>query len=72
VIAHEGADIGEVRQEFSIVLTARALRGQPTPSSVSSEVRWVPVSEVPRYTMDWSMRIRMSDFLTPNESPVVS
>ena len=33
---------GEARQEFSIVLTARALRGQPTPSSESSEVRWVP------------------------------
>ena len=61
---------GEVRQEFSIVLTARALRGQPTPSSESSEVSWVPASEVPRYTMDWSMRIRINDFLTHNK-PVV-
>ena len=61
---------GEVRQEFSIVLTARALGGQPTPSSESSEVRWVPVSEVPRYTMDRSMRIRINDFLTRNK-PVV-
>ena len=32
---------GEVRQEFSIVLTARATGGQPTPSSESSEVRWI-------------------------------
>ena len=63
---------GEVRQEFSIVLTARALSGQPTPSSESSEVRWVPVSEVPGYTMDRSMRIRINDFLTPSKSPVVS
>jgi ADP-ribose pyrophosphatase YjhB (NUDIX family) len=39
---------GEVRQEFSIVLTARPLSGQPTPSSESSEVR--------DYTMDRSMR----------------
>jgi 8-oxo-dGTP pyrophosphatase MutT (NUDIX family) len=31
---------GEVRQEFSIVLTARPLAGQSTPSSESSEVRW--------------------------------
>jgi ADP-ribose pyrophosphatase YjhB (NUDIX family) len=61
---------GEVRQEFSIVLTARALRGQPTPSSESSEVSWVPASEVPRYTMDRSMRIRINDFLTRNK-PVV-
>jgi ADP-ribose pyrophosphatase YjhB (NUDIX family) len=62
---------GEVRQEFSIVLTARALSGQPTPSSESSEVRWVPVSEVLGYTMDRSMRIRISDFLTRGKPPVV-
>jgi ADP-ribose pyrophosphatase YjhB (NUDIX family) len=36
---------GEVRQEFSIVLTARARSGRPTPSSESSEVRWVPAAE---------------------------
>lgn len=62
---------GEVRQEFSIVLTARPLSGQPTPSSESSEVRWVPVSEVRDYTMDRSMRIRINDYLARNESPVV-
>jgi hypothetical protein len=54
---------GEVRQEFSIVLIARPLAGQPTPSSESSEVRWVPASAVPQYTMDRSMRIRINDFL---------
>lgn len=62
---------GEVRQEFSIVLTARPLSGQPTPSSESSEVRWVPVTEVREYTMDRSMRIRIDDYLAHNESPVV-
>jgi ADP-ribose pyrophosphatase YjhB (NUDIX family) len=62
---------GEVRQEFSIVLTARALGGQPTPSSESSEVRWMPVAEVSGYTMDRSMRIRINDFLARSESPVV-
>ncbi len=62
---------GEVRQEFSIVLTARPLSGQPTPSSESSEVRWVPVSEVRDYTIDRSMRIRINDYLAHNESPVV-
>ena len=55
---------GEARQEFSIVLTARPLGGQPTRSSESSEVRWVPESELPGYTMDRSMRIRINDFLT--------
>jgi ADP-ribose pyrophosphatase YjhB (NUDIX family) len=62
---------GEARQEFSIVLTGRPLSGQPTPSSESSEVRWVPVSEVHGYTMDRSMRIRINDFLARNDSPVI-
>ena len=62
---------GEVRQEFSIVLTARPLSGQPTPSSESSEVRWVPVSEVRDLTMDRSMRIRINDYLDRKESPVI-
>ena len=62
---------GEVRQEFSIVLTAQRLSGQPTPSSESSEVRWVPTSEVLDYTMDRSMRIRVNDYLDRKESPVI-
>jgi ADP-ribose pyrophosphatase YjhB (NUDIX family) len=63
---------GEARQEFSIVLTARPLSGQPTPSSESSEVRWVPSSNVRDYTMDRSMRIRINDYLARKESPVVT
>ena len=63
---------GEARQEFSIVLTARPQGGQPTPSSESSEVRWVHVSEIREYTMDRSMRIRINDYLDRKESPVVS
>jgi len=62
---------GEARQEFSIVLTARPLAGQPTPSSESSEVRWVPASQVLEYTMDRSMRIRIKDYFARNDSPVV-
>ena len=62
---------GEARQEFSIVLTARPLSGQPTPSSESSEVRWVPVSEVSGLTMDRSMRIRINDYLDRKPSPVI-
>jgi 8-oxo-dGTP pyrophosphatase MutT (NUDIX family) len=63
---------GEVRQEFSIVLTACTIGGQPTPSSESTDVRWVPVSDVAGYTMDRSMRIRINDFLSCNSSPVIS
>ena len=63
---------GEVRQEFSIVLTARALSGRPTPSSESSEVGWIPMPEVSRYAMDRSMLIRIKDFLTRGKVPVTS
>ena len=64
---------GEARQEFSIVLTARPLGGQPTPSSPqSSEVRWVPEAELPSYTMDRSMRIRINDFLSRSGAPVIT
>ena len=63
---------GEARQEFSIVLTARPLTGQPTPGSESSEVRWVPKAELPGYTMDRSMRICINDFLAHSQSPVIT
>jgi 8-oxo-dGTP pyrophosphatase MutT (NUDIX family) len=62
---------GEVRQEFSIVLTAKPLGGQPTPSSESSEVRWVTASEILNYEMDRSMRIRINDFLSHWGCPVI-
>jgi 8-oxo-dGTP pyrophosphatase MutT (NUDIX family) len=63
---------GEARQEFSVVLTARPLGGHLIPSSESSEVRWVPASQVLEYTMDRSMRIRIDDYLAHNDSPVVN
>jgi ADP-ribose pyrophosphatase YjhB (NUDIX family) len=62
----------EARQEFSIVLTATLLSGAPALSSESSQVRWVPESELSGYTMDRSMRIRINDFLARNESPVIT
>jgi hypothetical protein len=38
----------------------------------SSDVRWVPPSEPSGYTMDRSMRIRINDFLSCIESPVIT
>jgi ADP-ribose pyrophosphatase YjhB (NUDIX family) len=63
---------GEARQEFSIVLTARSVRGEPTPSSESTEVRWIPVSSVGDLTMDRSMRLRVNDYLAGRKSPVIN
>jgi len=54
---------GEVRQEFSIVLTARATCGEPTCSEESSEVRWVPRGELGEYSMDRSMELRIGGLL---------
>ena len=54
---------GEVRQEFSILLTGMAAAGQPTPNSESSEVRWVTREDVAGYQMDRSMRLRIGHYL---------
>ena len=62
---------GEVRQEFSIVLTARAAGGQPTPSSETSEVRWVALDDLGGYGMDASMRLRVGHFLEHRERPYI-
>jgi 8-oxo-dGTP pyrophosphatase MutT (NUDIX family) len=53
----------EVRQEFSIVFTARYLSGEPTPSDESREVVWVPRDEVHALQMDRSMRHRIDAYL---------
>jgi ADP-ribose pyrophosphatase YjhB (NUDIX family) len=63
---------GEVRQEFSIVLTGRPTGGTPTPSSETSEVRWVSTDELSCYEMDRSMRLRIDHFLERRDSPYVN
>jgi|HigsolmetaAR203D_1030402.scaffolds.fasta_scaffold02572_10 ADP-ribose pyrophosphatase YjhB (NUDIX family) len=62
---------GEARQEFSIVLTARATGGQPTTSDESREVRWVPRDKLTTYPMDRSMRMRIEHFLADTGRPYI-
>ncbi|WP_433191455.1 NUDIX hydrolase [Actinoallomurus sp. CA-150999] len=62
----------EVRQEFSIVLTARLVGGTPTPSSESSEVRWVAPDDIRGYTMHRSMRLRVERSLSEQTAPEIS
>jgi len=62
---------GEVRQEFSIVLTARATGGQPTPSSETSEVRWVALDDLTAYEMDETMRLRVRHYVEHRERPYI-
>jgi 8-oxo-dGTP pyrophosphatase MutT (NUDIX family) len=63
---------GEVRQEFSILLTARPTGGQPTPSSETSDVRWVGADELRDYRMDRSMRMRIDHYLERRDSPYIN
>lgn len=63
---------GEVRQEFSIVLTARPTGGHPTPSDESTDVRWIPPAEISGYAMDWAMRLRVDHYLEKRASPVIT
>jgi ADP-ribose pyrophosphatase YjhB (NUDIX family) len=59
----------EARQEFSILLTAHATGGAPTRSDESSEVRWVPPTDLDGYPMDRSMRLRLGHFLGGRAEP---
>src|SRR5829696_3991640 len=59
----------EVRQEFSIVLTACRTGGEPASSSESTEVLWVDASEVAILPMDRSMKRRIARYLDRNPSP---
>jgi hypothetical protein len=44
----------EVRQEFTVVYRAEYVSGQPTPSSETSRVEWVPVADISHLQMDRS------------------
>ncbi|WP_219501273.1 NUDIX hydrolase [Nonomuraea ceibae] len=62
---------GEARQEFSLVLTARAVSGQPAPSDESREVRWVPRGQLADLPMDRSMRMRIEHYLAGTGLPYI-
>ncbi|WP_067829691.1 NUDIX domain-containing protein [Actinomadura kijaniata] len=62
----------EVRQEFSIVLTARPTGGEPRTSDESREVVWVPADEALDRRMDRSMKARIGHYLEGRERPVIA
>lgn len=62
---------GEARQEFSIVVRARATGGELTPSSESTEVRWIARSELSELAMDRSMRRRIEYYLEDRGTPYI-
>ena len=60
---------GEVRQEFSIVFTARPVDGELRPSSESSEPQWVSPAAIPDMQMHPSMRQRIQHYLDNRPEP---
>jgi 8-oxo-dGTP pyrophosphatase MutT (NUDIX family) len=61
----------EVRQEFSIVLTARPLSGSPRVCEEASDVGWIARADIGALTMDRSMRQRLSDYAERSRWPVI-
>jgi ADP-ribose pyrophosphatase YjhB (NUDIX family) len=59
----------EARQEFSIVLTARATAGTPTTSSESTVVAWVAQSDLDDLQMDRSMGRRIEHYRQGPSTP---
>ena len=60
---------GEVRQEFSVVFTARPVSGTPTTSSETRDVEWVDRDAVAGLTMHPSMRLRIEHYLSGQSAP---
>jgi ADP-ribose pyrophosphatase YjhB (NUDIX family) len=60
---------GEVRQEFSIVFTAKPTGGSPRTSSESSEVVWSDPADVNGMRMHPSMRQRIEHYLAGRTEP---
>jgi ADP-ribose pyrophosphatase YjhB (NUDIX family) len=60
---------GEVRQEFSIVLTAKPTGGEATTSDEASQVIWADPSEVGDMGMHPSMRQRIDHFREARAQP---
>ncbi|GAA0597390.1 NUDIX domain-containing protein [Kribbella sandramycini] len=58
----------EARQEFSILLRARATGGEPTPSSESRQVHWVARDQLADLQMHRSMRQRITQYLSPGST----
>jgi ADP-ribose pyrophosphatase YjhB (NUDIX family) len=60
---------GEARQEFSVLFTAQATGGTPTPSEESRDVLWIPREQLAGLTMDRSMRHRVQHWLDEPSTP---
>lgn len=58
-----------MRQEFTIIYRAEPIGGEPTPSSESTHVEWVPLGKLPTLKMDPSQRKRLDWALRGSSEP---
>ena len=64
-------DDGEVRQEFSLCFTARAISGALQSSSESSQARWIAPEEINGLNIHPSMRLRIQHGLSEQTGPYI-
>ncbi|GAA1908624.1 NUDIX domain-containing protein [Streptomyces durmitorensis] len=60
---------GEVRRQFNVCFTARAIGGQLAISNESTELRFVSPEELKDLTMHHTQRLRLQHFLEHRERP---
>jgi ADP-ribose pyrophosphatase YjhB (NUDIX family) len=61
-------DDGEIRQQFAICVRARPLGGTLSADSESTEVRWVPPTELDGLDLHPTQRLRIDHGLRPPET----
>jgi mutator protein MutT len=64
-------DDGEVRQEFNVCFSARAVGGQLATSAESKEVRWVAPADLDALPMHDSTRLRVCHHLERRATPYI-
>lgn len=65
-------DDGEVRQQFSICLSARLVSGTPREDGIETkEARWVPIDALSGLNIHPSMRLRIQHYLEGGPGPVI-
>lgn len=58
----------EVRQEFTVVYRASYITGEPTTSSETTIVQWIPIDRMAQMPMDRSQRFRIMWALNHSET----
>ncbi|MFS0560613.1 NUDIX domain-containing protein [Terribacillus sp. 179-K 1B1 HS] len=64
-------DDGEVRQQFSICFTGKAVAGELRKSDETFHIAWVPINELDDYDIHPAQRVRIEDSLKDRKSAFI-